>query len=85
MHWIAIESLTQENQCSEEAEHGLGKYYRAQRCNEYLIIYTKQISSIRQAEKRLALQPQPLITQVGYNRLPLHLLCLAGNQGILYP
>lgn len=67
--WIAIERLTQKSQCGEEAEQRLEKYCKAQRSNEYLIIYKKWISSIRQAEGRLALQPQPSITQFVYNRL----------------
>lgn len=53
----------------EEAGQGLEKYCKAQRSNEYLIIYKKQITSIRQAEGKLALQPQPSITQFVHNRL----------------
>jgi len=67
--WIATERLTQESQSGEEAGQGLEKYCKAQRSNEYLIIYRKQISSIRQAEERLVLRPQPSITQFVHNRL----------------
>lgn len=66
---FATERPTQENHCSEKAEQGIGKCYRAQRSNEYLIICRKQISSIRQAEERLAFQPGPSITQMGHKRL----------------